>query len=234
MYPIDKRTDLTIAEISRHWSRDSARAGDLSGLMISDWWRGRLYGPLMPDRFDVLKRLFKKGTDSRCLFLVEGEAVPPIEVEQDDGSVLIDLRHRIIVPNGDPETWTEHGCEPAFEALADRWSTIDPFDLLAPGFLGMKVRREDFGYWTLDRGYPWPKFWAGPAPRRKNPGKLSIRKLRDEYVAAGANPEPLSQDGFVKFVKALLPDAKREVVRQVWNETHQSGRGRKKISHAEK
>jgi hypothetical protein len=166
MFPVAK-AKLPLQEISNYWSREiqpPASRIELLEHLEKAWWLGEIQGD--GSRHDLLKRMFKsmyRRNDLGVVFVV-GEDVgePPPVKKLPDGSILVDVRHRIFLPSEDASAWDERSCEEAFRTLAQTSST-ESYPEMTPSLAFIELTFEEFTGWLVMRGFAKPKFWR-PLP----------------------------------------------------------------------
>jgi hypothetical protein len=162
MYPIRTPT-LSFLEISDHWSRDikpPASRKELFHLLESAWWLGEFRGDAIHSRLTLLRKMFKsmRNRDDLGIVFIIGDGSGPEQIDLPDGSVMVDVRHQVRVPHGNPETWTEESCSEAFRALADT-SSAESYPELGTHFGFIQLTYKVFRNWLAERGYDEPTFW---------------------------------------------------------------------------
>lgn len=186
------KPELSFAEIAEYWAPELMWSRDMvQALLESGWWLGEfsVSSGLTPVEF--IKRLFKRmrNCDFPALVFVTPESAPPPETsELPEGHPVVDLRPRVLVPSGDPDTWSNTSCIHSLQTLADKPS-LRYFPELSPGFLALKLTRDEFFRWTTARGFPDPTFWkpsnAATWPQLKPASNQMIKSaVHREYERA--------------------------------------------------
>jgi len=162
MLPITKAA-LSIGEIADHWSGELPPPWSWEKVLSaleSAWWLGELGGNSGPTRLQRLKNMFSsmRQRDDLGIVFIVGDCIGPLPVELPDGSLQLDLRHKIRVPSNDTENWDEAACGDAFHALA-KTSSKESYPELTVGFTLIQSSYEEFTAWRTNRGYFEPKFW---------------------------------------------------------------------------
>ena len=159
--PLPSSTILTIRQVAEHWAQEIEPTRDVHSLindMIQHWWLGnlKLKGP---SRLQFLELLYQNAADE-LLFVVSGDLRPTECIVDDDGNVVVDIRHIVPIPNSDPSSWDEANCATAFEALSNLEDYQECGDLMIPGFhAALTATETDFRNWLLINNVQPPKFW---------------------------------------------------------------------------
>ena len=203
MFPIGK-SKLSLREIANYWAREiqpPASRNELLQKLEAAWWLGQIRGDSVKSRLDLLKHMLAMydGDDARIVFLVENFEEPQPK-QLPDGSVRVDVRHRIYLPSRDKNTWDESNCEDTFQSLAQTSST-ESYPEMTPGLAWIELTFEEFTNWLLAEGYAKTKFWK-PLPatnqlKRAKRGGPSIERAQRAI-------EMLFSDGVPD--QALLPN----------------------------
>jgi hypothetical protein len=203
MFPIGK-SKLSLREIANYWAREiqpPASRNELLQKLEAAWWLGQIRGDSVKSRLDLLKHMLAMydGDDARIVFLVENFDEPQPK-QLPDGSVRVDVRHRIYLPSRDKNTWDESNCEDTFQSLAQTSST-ESYPEMTPGLAWIELTFEEFTNWLLAEGYAKTKFWK-PLPatnqlKRAKRGGPSIERAQRAI-------EMLFPDGVPD--QALLPN----------------------------
>jgi len=203
MFPIGK-SKLSLREIANYWAREiqpPASRNELLQKLEAAWWLGQIRGDSVKSRLDLLKHMLAMydGDDARIVFLVENFDEPQPK-QLPDGSVPVDVPHRIYLPSRDKNTWDESNCEDAFQSLAQTSST-ESYPEMTPGLAWIELTFEEFTNWLLAEGYAKTKFWK-PLPatnqlKRAKRGGPSIERAQRAI-------EMLFPDGVPD--QALLPN----------------------------
>ena len=161
MFPIGK-SKLSLREIANYWAREiqpPASRNELLQKLEAAWWLGQIRGDSVKSRLDLLKHMLAMydGDDARIVFLVENFDEPQPK-QLPDGSVRVDVRHRIYLPSRDKNTWDESNCEDTFQSLAQTSST-ESYPEMTPGLAWIELTFEEFTDWLASQGYAKPKFW---------------------------------------------------------------------------
>jgi hypothetical protein len=206
MFPIGK-SKLALGEIANYWAREiqpPASRDELLKVLEGAWWLGEFCGDSAISRLELLKGMFKsmRHRDDLGIVFVEGERVgepPPKKLP--DGSLLVDVRHRICLPSSDVNAWDEGTCDEAFRALAQT-SSYESYPEFAPVLTLIELTHGDFISWLEGRGYDKPIFWrpASAPPQHARPSSndgggaksLAIKKAIDELWSNGIPPNELS------------------------------------------
>jgi len=203
MFPITKAT-LSFREISDYWSREmrpSASPKELLGLLESAWWLDEIRGSSVLSRLQLLKKMFAsmRDQDHVGIVFVVGNDEDSLPVQLEDGSVKVDVRPRIPIPSGNPESWDEVACINAFQALAETCS-IDQYPILATHFGWIELTYDEFIAWLAKRGYPEPQFWRPGLKKhtyqkRWKPKAGDKNKLTDHEKSVMSAVNELFRDG---------------------------------------
>ena len=114
----------------------------------------------------------------------------PNETTEYDGSLVVDMRPKVLVPSLDPETWSEQSCKPAFETLA-KTPSLEHYPEWSPGFAAKKLTIDEFFKFVSSRGYDFPKFWKPPTGEASSPkpapDQLITNEVRCAYNLADKN-----------------------------------------------
>jgi hypothetical protein len=203
MFLISK-PELSFAEISEYWAPELTWSRDMvQALLESAWWLGEFSVSSSITPIEFLKRLFKRmrNCDFPALVFVTPESAPPPETsELPEGHLAVDLRPRVLVPSGDPNTWNNTSCTHSFQTLADKPS-LQYFPELSPGFHAMKLTTDEFFRWATARGFPDPTFWkpsnAATSPQLKLTSKQmiksAIRRVYDIAEREGKKPPNIKE-----------------------------------------
>jgi hypothetical protein len=165
MFPIPADRALSIWEIGKYWSDDirpQVSPRELRELMVQAWWRDELLAANAPMRIDLLRALYKIGSNERVAFALRGVDPLPTVTHLEDGSVEVDMRVDVTLPNESLDSWTAENCKEALTTIADNWDEAR-FDVLAPGLIGIRFTRDQFFAWLDRHEFDKPTFW-GPRP----------------------------------------------------------------------
>lgn len=180
---------LSIRRICELWSAELARGdpvvrarGELEQReeLECAWWRGELLGD-GPGRLSVLQMLFR---GYRGVIAFGTGTNRPQATLRRPASVL--------VPNLEPNSWTEEICDGAFHELAGSWWTLclisrKVAESIEPLILESEICRPDFIRWTTARGFRRPRFWI-VAPRLPSvqtaPQKRPTQKQYESWYRA--------------------------------------------------
>jgi hypothetical protein len=222
--PISSNLSLSIREIAEHWSREirpPASPREIREEMTRSWWRGELPITGGSQAIEVLRSLHGAGHRYAVVFVGEGHEPPPISMPLDDGGVEVDVRVRLPVPNGNPDTWNEDNCREALEALASNWRET-AFEPLASALtVAITLTPGQFFGWVDKHEFDRPVFWreprddsAKPKDRRHFNAKSAARFVAD-YIekekSAGRVP---TQSGLEAAKKAAgYPPGGRTLLR---------------------
>jgi hypothetical protein len=220
MFPISCDRALSIQRIAEYWSREirpPASPRELREEIIKAWWRRELVVPGGPEPIDVLRSLHKTVDRNKVLFIAPTDVAPPVSVAHEDGSVTVDVRIRIRVPSGSPESWIEENCDEGMAAIAESWDEA-AFQPIATGLTAIKLTVTQFSAWTKARGFKRPRFWAHPGRARPaSPRRLSdksARRFAEQYIhGEGAKA---SQAGLEKSALASGYVGARDALRQAF------------------
>jgi hypothetical protein len=81
----------------------------------------------------------------------------------DDGGVRVIRPIAVLLPNCEPDSWTDMNCAPAYDALADGWHWLES-DVAEPSICGTELTRAEFFEWLATRGKWLPTFWGDSSP----------------------------------------------------------------------
>jgi hypothetical protein len=190
MFPVSK-PELSFAEISEYWGAELNLSQDkIEARLEEAWWLGEISGnPTPPTRLELLKSLFKRIriNDVPYIVFVTPEDTPRANTKElGDGNLLIDLRPRVPVPSGHPDTWSEVVCIQAFQAMAQIASS-EYYPEYRPGFEARKLTRNEFFKWIVKRRFWLPKFWEETNDQtvsdqlKQAPQRIIEAVLRDVY-----------------------------------------------------
>jgi hypothetical protein len=207
MFPIAKDT-LTFREISNYWAREirpPASKAELLALLEQAWWLGEIRGLPETSRVQRLQAMFRgmrDWPDLGIVFIQGDKASTPEVTELPDGTVEVDQRVRVPVPNCEIDDWDEQICEPAFQALAQT-SSSESYPLLTPGIASMQLTHEEFSEWCKMRGFKKPEFWRSPVtssslekPKRGRPPEYNwsgVRERLTEYASTNGPVQKLDE-----------------------------------------
>jgi hypothetical protein len=185
MFPIPSGRKLSLIEIARYWSREirpSASPEELRLALGTAWWRGELVTANSPSRLNLLRTLYLRCADY-IASVIPDMPEPPTTRLLDDGDVEVFRRVKILLPNGDPDTWTEASCVEAFEVIAEKWDEKF-FSLIAPVVSGIVLSRSDFIRWTEKYRYRRPTFWGDTSEKEseQRPSSTATRSKRTKPV----------------------------------------------------
>ena len=159
MFPIPHNRRLPLSLIADYWSREAqpaARKRETVTELIQSWWRGELIGTDGPSRLEMLRSLNRRRQD-RIAFMVPGvEAPHQIELADDGGARVRPIA--ILLPNHEPDSWTDTNCAQAYDALADGWHWLEPDDVAEPLICATELTRAEFFEWLAKRGKWLPTF----------------------------------------------------------------------------
>lgn len=196
MYPIPSSRSLDLAEIADHWSREisPARAqGELLNDLGKAWWSGEFQSTNDITRLNVLRALFKTKR-AEIPFWIDGEPAPQTTWQFPDGSADVLVLQVLPVPSGDPGSWVDEDCLPAYNAIARDWGA-EAFDIIAPIVCGVTLSGSGFASWLNKLGYTPPTFWAS------SPGvKFELTPMPAQPLRKNGTSRPL------KFVKQYITD----------------------------
>jgi hypothetical protein len=208
VFPVGKPR-LSLREIADYWSREMrplASRNELLGLLEGAWWLGEIRGDSAA-RLELLKRMFQSMRDRNDLGIVfitgEDEGKSSIE-ELSDGTVVVDVRHRVPLPSSDTNTWDEVNCKDAFLALAQT-SSVGSYPEITPALAFIELSYDEFTGWRERRGYTKPKFWKPQSA--STPLKKAKRGRPADYNWEGVGAKLLSyvsQHGPVATGEELL------------------------------
>jgi len=216
MLPITKAA-LSIGEIADHWSGELPPPWSWEKVLSaleSAWWLGELGGNSGPTRLQRLKNMFSsmRQRDDLGIVFIVGDCIGPLPVELPDGSLQLDLRHKICVPSNDTENWDEAACGDAFHALA-KTSSKESYPELTVGFTLIQLSYEEFNTWRTNRGYFEPKFWR--------PGEVSetvvkaMNELWPEGYAAMMVAQPTAAEKLPKTILKRRRPAQERIRRDL-------------------
>jgi hypothetical protein len=221
MFPIPSGRKLSLIEIARYWSREikpSASPEELRLALGTAWWRGELVTANSPSRLNLLRTLYLRCTDY-IAFVTPDMPEPPTTRLLDDGDVEVFRRVEILLPNGDPDTWTEASCVEAFEVVAEKWDEKF-FSLVAPVVSGIVLSRSDFIRWTEKCRYRRPTFWGGTSKKESElqPSSKATRSKRTKPVQYQIQKavEALAKEYGGKFPPNDMPVFKRNRLITDW------------------
>lgn len=228
---------LSIRDITDYWSREiqpPASPNELLACFERAWWRGEINASQIT-RLELLKRLFKsmRSRETPSIVFITPEDTPPAEInELGDGALLIDLRPRVPVPSGNPDTWSEGSCAHAFEVLAQKPSS-EHYKEWTLRFLIMEITRDEFIRFLISQGYDFPSFWRLPthSPKELKPApkgvvRKAIRDVYDRAMALGEKPPNIKELVIPvrKELEAKLYKADRTTIQDIGNEPEFAGR----------
>lgn len=206
MFPIPSGRHLSLLRISDYWSREAhpaVRMRETETELIQAWWRGELVGSNGPSRLEVLRMLFQLRQD-RIEFIAPGmEALPQFEPTHDGGLIVI-RPLSVPLPNGQPESWDDRNCAPAYEALADGWHWLEGDDVIEPDVLGTELTRDEFFGWLGKRG-PWrPAFWGDVATTDAQTHPTARKGAFSDKRPAGR--KPTEREAVTSFIAKHYPE----------------------------
>jgi hypothetical protein len=186
--------ELSFADISDYCAAEiHLPQHKIQALLEGAFWLGEISGEPTLTRLELLKRLFKwmRNCDAPSIVFIAPEDTPPNETtELDDGSLIMDLRPKVLVPSLDPETWSEQSCKPAFETLA-KTPSLEHYPEWSPGFAARKLTIDEFFKFVSSPGYDFPKFWKSPTGKASSPkpapDQLITNEVRCVYDLADKN-----------------------------------------------
>jgi hypothetical protein len=161
MYPFPSERKLSVVEIAKHWSRQiepPASAQDLRDVITKAWWSSELIAANGASRLSVLRGYYSRSAKF-IAFVVPDMEESPQWMPVDEEVIEFVRPLRVPLPNGNPETWTEADCAPAFDAIAEQWkkAVISPS---APLFVDIVLTSSEFFRWIDELGYERPTFWS--------------------------------------------------------------------------
>ena len=222
MFPI-RKPKLSFAEISEYWAPELNVSRDkVQACLEEAWWLGEISGDPTITRLELLKSMFKRmrSCDAPHIVFIAPEDTPPATTnELDDGKLLIDLRPRVPVPSGNPDTWSEASCRPAFETLAGKPS-LEYYPKYSPGFIARKLTSDEYFKWIAVRDFRYPEFWKRTKPKATSPKlkQASDRMITDEVrraydIADKEKKKPPNINELAKLVKAALKEREHKASR---------------------
>lgn len=166
MYPLRDST-LTLSNVAFEWARELAQRPSKDTVMnhlVTAVWAGELIirkaataEPITPE--SLLKIVFLTKDHPEIEIHESGETRSSSSKELPDGSIEIDFRAVIVLPN-DPECWTMEQQRAAIDVLSKR--ALSDFAVAFRVSVSLfDVRRDDFASYCVSAGYPLPAFWFG-------------------------------------------------------------------------
>ena len=238
---------LTLNVIAERWSREVSPKETHSEIfcrLLQAFWAGEFDEANTPDqeirRIKLLKALYVQNqsnlTDSTVLFLT-GNKHRPKEQKNKDGSVTVDLRTQIIIPNQKQKSWTIENSAPAFAVLqaecAPPCSCLPAYMHAAPTAVFLYATEIDynlFSRWVKNQKIRVPKFWKpSPDPPRNagNASRFDVEKVFEAYKQKAENEgQNLSQKRAWDDLKNHLPNARHKQLKEIYPET---SRGRPRV-----
>ena len=163
MFPIPSDRKLSVVAVAEYWSREitpPASAQDLRDTMGKAWWRGELVATNGSSRLSVLRGYYSRS--ARFIACVIPDVEEPPQWTPVDEEVIEFVRPlRVPLPNAKPETWTEAGCAPSFDAIAEQWKEA-VISQSAPLLLDIVLTSSEFFQWVDACDYKRPTFWSPP------------------------------------------------------------------------
>jgi len=203
MFPIPTDRTLSIREIAEYWSGDihpTVSPRKLRESMVQAWWRGEPLGanaPMPIDELRALYALYKSGSNDRVAFLVPRVDPLPTVTRREDGSIDVDVRVEIPLPNESPDSWTAENCKAALTAIANNWDETCFDVVIARIITGISVTHDQFFAWVNRHGFDRPTFWV------TRPG-ATLKQAQGTQLAKAKAKKP-GQETALKAITALWP-----------------------------
>jgi len=219
MFPIPTDRTLSIREIAEYWSGDihpTVSPRKLRESMVQAWWRGELLAANVPTPIDELRALYslhKSGSNDRVAFVVPGVDPLPTVTRLEDGSIEIDMRVNVPLPNESPGSWTAENCKEALTTIANNWDEARFDVVIARIVTGIGLTHDQFFAWVNRHGFDRPTFWGtrpGAAPKQ----------VKGSQLAKAETKKP-AQETALEAIAALWPEGipprltDKEVRRQI-------------------
>ncbi|WP_380069405.1 hypothetical protein [Dankookia sp. GCM10030260] len=214
-------------DLARHWQRDMPQrpsVAEIEAWLLQAFWRGELEVTLpgvaeardIDPRVRVLNGCRHAPQDAGLIVVDRPEDLPPDDpVVQPDGSVLVDLRRRVIWPT-DPAQQTPELLAAACTVLAvAKWD--DYHDLTKPVLAMFEVGRDAFGAFCSEAGFALPPFWFRPDTRPATvQARSAVRPWLRAKVAAG--DKQYGKADYWREAKAAFPRLSVRAFNDAWAE----------------
>lgn len=239
MYPL-KEDKLDLLKLSELWARvleGSPPQQEVVDHLLKAIWRGQLKITLREtdgreeNTKSLLDMMLLIEDHPGVLFITSGETPPPITIEHPDGSLDVDLRKRIFLP------------EVEFSAESDFWKacfkeisslTFDAYSpLIKPKLASLSFTKENFRHFCLTQKYPLPAFWFEQQPPQLTNVKdeSACRDwLKTELIKYAATK---TKEEWLKLAREKFNKLSHRAFYRVWDEvapesSRKAGRRRKK------
>ena len=201
MFPISEAR-LPFLKIADYWAREiqpPATRNELLGLLESAWWLGEICGEPAISRLEMLKGMYQSMHDKSDLgvvFIVGQNSGKSLVEELPDGSVVVDVRHRVPLPSSDATTWDETACNNSFRALAQT-SSIESYPGMTPVLAAIELAYDEFARFVASRGYTKPQFWRPLSatglekPSRGRPAEYNWIGVKSQLMAYALEHGPV-------------------------------------------
>ena len=227
MYPLHDN-HIRLGELANHWSRDMPQhpaEDEIRTLLVTAYWRGELQIRTADDlnlfkRSELIKIIEDherpKGDAAKILIGAAEDELPPKLTNDTDGSISIDLRPRLILPENHPRPASV--VERAVETMSNvNWE--DYPKTLQAGLACCMVSKDDFAEFCDARGYDRPNFWF---KRTANSTQISSARARSDarkwLREQTRRPKKGKKDDYFNKAKVKFPGLSRRSFDDLWAE----------------